>query len=180
MPRVASSGSDDGGNPYRALLRTHGPFVMAPMVVMSERAFRILCRRHGVGLCFSPMVTEQRVLAGECPYTEEVLQSCAVDGPLVAQIAGADPPRVLAAAQRLASAGTICGVDLNLGCPQACARDAGFGVFLNQRDPDTAVAIVRVRAVNDWAAWFDVRPCIDSGVSLERMHSCWQRSWTCL
>lgn len=144
-PRPAAP-SDLDDNPYRALLRRHGPFVMAPMVVLSERAFRILCRRNGVGLCFAPMVTEQRVNAGECPYTKELLQSCEEDGPLIAQIAGADPRRVLTAAQRLASAGTIHGVDLNLGCPQACARDAGFGVFLNQRDPDRAVAIVRVGA----------------------------------
>lgn len=144
--RRPASPSDPDDNAYRALLRRHGPFVMAPMVVLSERAFRVLCRRHGVGLCFSPMATEQRILAGECPFTEELLRPCEADGPLIAQIAGTDPQKVLAAAQRLASAGTICGVDLNLGCPQACARDAGFGVFLNQRDPDRAVAIVRVGA----------------------------------
>lgn len=116
------------------------------MVVLSERAFRVLCRRHGVGLCFAPMATEQRVLNDDCPYTDELLVPCEADQPLVGQVAGADPQRVLAAAQRMASGGNLCGVDLNLGCPQACARDANYGVFLAQRDPDTAVAIVRVLA----------------------------------
>lgn len=62
------------------------PFVMAPMVVLSERAFRILCRRYGVGLCFSPMLTEQRVLKGDCPYAEELLVPCEEDRPLIAQV----------------------------------------------------------------------------------------------
>ncbi len=59
---------------------------MAPMVVLSERAFRVLCRRHGVGLCFAPMATEQRVLAKECPYAEELLLPCEEDRPLIAQV----------------------------------------------------------------------------------------------
>lgn len=61
---------------------------MAPMVVLSERAFRVLCRRYGVGLCFGPMVTEQRVLNGDCPYAEELLVPCSEDRPLIAQVCG--------------------------------------------------------------------------------------------
>jgi hypothetical protein len=102
-------------------------FVLAPMVLQSERAFRRLVQRYGVTLCFSPMLLARNVLHRaedgevECPYTQELLRPCPQDKPVMAQLAGADPQQILAAAQRLWEGGQIAGIDLNFGCPQKCA-----------------------------------------------------------
>ncbi len=32
------------------------PYVLAPMVDHSDHPFRMLCRKYGAGLCFTPMV----------------------------------------------------------------------------------------------------------------------------
>ena len=37
-------------------------YVCAPMVWQSERAFRMLVREHGVGLCYTPMINAHALL----------------------------------------------------------------------------------------------------------------------
>ena len=67
--------------------------------------------------------------------------SVVVDRPLVCQIAGNNSAALLQAAQRVQS--VVDAVDLNYGCPQRCAEDAGFGAFFLERNPDLACAVVK-------------------------------------
>lgn len=64
----------------------------------------------------------------------------ALDVPLVAQLAGDDPRAVAAAARDLAP--SCDAVDLNCGCPQACAEFGRYGAFLLSQ-PDTILSVVR-------------------------------------
>ena len=143
-PRPLSFLQNNLGEPRQPL------FVLAPMVLQSERAFRLLVQRYGVSLCFSPMLLARNVLHRaedgeiECPYTQELLRPCPEDKPVMAQLAGVDPQSILAAAQRLWEGGQIAGIDLNFGCPQKCAEIGKYGAYLAQNDPDTAVEMVRV------------------------------------
>lgn len=56
------------------LLEAYGcssPFVCAPMVLQSERSFRIMVKRHGVGVAFSPMIVSSEIVNGgleACTY----------------------------------------------------------------------------------------------------------------
>ena len=126
-------------------------YCCAPMVLQSELAFRMLVRRHGSSLCYSPMLPVQAFLslpatgpaiapATGGPATQAAyFTSCSADRPLIAQLGGAEPSQMLAAA--LLVQDHVDGIDVNFGCPQACAASGGYGAFLLDQ-PERARAIV--------------------------------------
>ena len=104
-------------------------FWCAPMVAGSELAFRLQTRRHGAGVATAPMV-----LAGAYVHngaTRDKLRTCADDWPLIVQFAANDAGTLCEAArlavERLPQ---LAAIELNLGCPQTCARRGHYGAFL--------------------------------------------------
>eukprot|EP00668_Euglena_longa_P046152 GGOE01061836.1.p1 GENE.GGOE01061836.1~~GGOE01061836.1.p1 ORF type:complete len:463 (+),score=104.14 GGOE01061836.1:44-1390(+) len=102
-------------------------FCVAPMVNQSELAFRMLCRRHGATLAYTPMILAQRC-ASEPRYREMVFQTCPEDRPLIVQFAGHDAASLVQAALQVQDA--CDAVDLNLGCPQDIAFQGRYGAAL--------------------------------------------------
>ena len=98
--------------------------ILAPMAGVTDRFFRILCRRRGCALAVSEMVSSLAIRFGDLK-TAELAEIRADDAPLAIQIFGHEPEWMSHAAKRIAS-GEYRGcksairphsIDINMGCP---------------------------------------------------------------
>ena len=107
--------------------------VLAPMAGVTDRPFRILCRRFGAGLAASEMLSAD-VRLWETPKSRRRMDHSGEPSPRVVQIAGFDPSMMAQAARRNADAGAQI-IDINMGCPakKVCNRAAGSALLQDEQ-----------------------------------------------
>ncbi|KAH8855625.1 tRNA-dihydrouridine(16/17) synthase [NAD(P)(+)]-like [Schistosoma japonicum] len=102
-------------------------YVLAPMVDGSELAWRMLGRKYGVQLTFTPMINSTSFLVNK-KYRHSCLQFASEDRPIIVQFCANSPDTFIKCAKLVQP---FCdAVDLNLGCPQGIAKKGHYGAFL--------------------------------------------------
>ena len=106
--------------------------LLAPMAGVTDRPFRILCRRFGAGLAASEMLSAD-VRLWDTPKSRRRMDHEGEPSPRVVQIAGFDPAMMAEAAQRNVDAGAQM-IDINMGCPakKVCNRLAGSALLQDE------------------------------------------------
>jgi tRNA-dihydrouridine synthase B len=106
--------------------------LLAPMAGVTDRPFRILCRRFGAGLAASEMLSAD-VRLWDTPKSRRRMDHTGEPSPRVVQIAGFDPAMMADAARRNVDAGAQI-IDINMGCPakKVCNRSAGSALLQDE------------------------------------------------
>jgi len=108
------------------------PVVLAPMAGVTDKPFRVLCKRLGAGLCVSEMTTADPRLW----HTQKSRLRRDHEGepaPVSVQIAGYDPHMLAEAARFNVDHGAQL-IDINMGCPakKVCKVDAGSALLRDE------------------------------------------------
>ena len=113
-------------------LQLKNNLVVAPMAGVTDRPFRMLCKKMGAGLAVSEMVTSNSLLYG----SEKTKRRANHEGevsPISVQIAGAEPAMMAEAAKHNVDNGAQI-IDINMGCPakKICNVMAGSALLRDE------------------------------------------------
>jgi len=121
--------------------------VLAPMAGVTDRPFRILCRRLGAGLAASEMLTANTKL-WNTPKSRRRMSHEGEPEPRVVQLAGADSTELAEAARINVDLGAQI-IDINMGCPakKVCGKLCGSALLKDEPLVASILSAV-VHAVN--------------------------------
>ncbi|MEW5756778.1 MAG: tRNA dihydrouridine synthase DusB [Pseudomonadota bacterium] len=107
--------------------------ILAPMAGVTDRPYRLLCRRLGAGMAVSEMISSNALLWNSAKTQRRI---CHADEgePRAVQIVGADP-RLMAQAARLNAEHSAQIIDINMGCPakKICNTLAGSALLRDEK-----------------------------------------------
>ncbi|MFC4160483.1 tRNA dihydrouridine synthase DusB [Chitinimonas lacunae] len=121
--------------------------IVAPMAGVTDRPFRMLCKRLGAGHAVSEMITANAMLYG----TDKTRRRANFEGelaPVSVQIAGSDPAQLAEAARHNVAAGAQI-IDINMGCPAKKVCNVLAGSALLQDEDRVARILEAVVAAVD-------------------------------
>ena len=127
-------------------------FISAPMVDHSSLAWRLLVQLNGADLAYSEMLASKAIISSPKKFQkkyvdwdiytrhhENMLHGTAkklseidpftVDRPIIAQLQGNTLKDLIQAGKIIETTG-VAALDLNLGCPQKCAKKGSYGGYL--------------------------------------------------
>lgn len=108
------------------------PLVVAPMAGVTDRPFRMLCKKMGAALAVSEMITSNKALWTRTKTLRRADHSGEAE-PISVQIAGSDPAQMAEAARLNVDQGAQI-IDINMGCPakKVCNVAAGSALLRDE------------------------------------------------
>jgi tRNA-dihydrouridine synthase B len=108
------------------------PVVLAPMAGVTDKPFRVLCKRLGAGLCVSEMTTSDPRFWNTTKSLRR-MDHAGEPAPVSVQIAGTEPALMADAARHNVDHGAQL-VDINMGCPakKVCKAWAGSALMRDE------------------------------------------------
>ena len=117
------------------------------MAGVTDRPFRLLCKRFGAGYAVSEMVASNPQLRGT-EKSRRRIDHAGEPAPVSVQIAGADPAQMAEAARYNVERGAEI-IDINMGCPAKKVCNVAAGSALLANEPLVAAILTSVvRAVD--------------------------------
>ncbi len=112
--------------------RIDPPLILAPMAGVTDKPFRLLCKRLGAGYAVSEMTSSDPRL-WRTRKSRNRLDHDGEPAPIGVQVAGAEPAALAAAAQHAVDHGAEI-VDINMGCPakKVCNAWAGSALLKDE------------------------------------------------
>ena len=135
--------------------RIDPPLILAPMAGVTDKPFRLLCKRLGAGYAVSEMTTADPRL-WRTRKSRQRLDHAGEPAPIGVQIAGADPAALAAAAVHAVENGAEI-VDINMGCPAKKVCNAWAGSALLQDELLVARILTAVVAAVDVPVTLKIR-----------------------
>jgi nifR3 family TIM-barrel protein len=107
------------------------PVLLAPMEDVTDAAFRLMCKRFGADMVYTEFVSADALIRS-VNKTEQKLNICDEERPVVIQIYGRDTDAMVEAAKIVEQARPDI-LDINFGCPvkRVAGKGAGAGMLQN-------------------------------------------------
>ena len=131
------------------------PVGLAPMAGVTDKPFRLLCKRLGAGLATTEMTTSDPRL-WQTRKSLKRMDHAGEPEPVSVQIAGYDPAMLADAARYNADQGAQI-VDINMGCPAKKVCNVYAGSALLQDEPLVARILAAVVAAVDVPVTLKIR-----------------------
>ena len=113
----------------------YGDVILAPMAGYSDVPYRAICRAYGSAMNYTEFAPAVALASRKPNKYWSLLDRKPDEHPMVFQIFGSDPQKILAAAQRIEAWGPDL-IDINMGCStrRVSGRGAGVGLMREPRN----------------------------------------------
>ena len=124
-------------------IKLKGRLFVAPMVNISDLAFRLECQKYGAALTYSEMIVVNSLISQNKKILQDAMTVSKLK-PDAIQLAGYDPKMFIRA---LPFCEPFDMIDINFGCPVSKAQVSGIGATLLQ-DPEKMKKIIEAVVKN--------------------------------
>lgn len=120
-------------------LKLRNAFLLAPMVEVTDGAYRLLCQKAGAGLTYTPMLYSSQILHTNSA-TEQLMKRIPGEKQVGVQITANDEKEIRAVSPLLKG---FALVDINCGCPSIRITGSQAGAYL-LNDPEKIARYVKI------------------------------------